>query len=112
MGDRRQHKGVRGTEQLCQPVLDIDVDAWVAQQPRPARVGAPTRHLGRDRVHDLWLEVEAEVVAGGEVRQPRIADADSAAVDLLDDGVVEAALRPQPFQIAPSGIAPQRIRAG
>ena len=47
----------------------------------------PLLDVGRDRVDDLALEVEAEVVARCKVREPLVADPDHPAVDLLDHGV-------------------------
>ena len=74
-------------EQLGQPLLDLLVEHRAAEQARPARVRAPGLEIGRDRRDDLGVEVEAEVVAGREVGQPVVADADHAPVDLLDDGI-------------------------
>src|SRR6478752_2745641 len=39
------------------------------------------------RVNDLSVEIEAEVVARGEVGEPLVADADHPAVDFLDDRI-------------------------
>jgi hypothetical protein len=50
-------------------------------------VGPPLVQVGRDGLDHLAVQVEAEVVAGGEVDQPALADPDPAAVDLLDDRV-------------------------
>ena len=86
-GDRRDDERVLAAEQLDQALLDLRVENGAAEHPRPARMRAPLLEVlgnGRD---DLPVEVEAEVVAGGEIRQPLIADADHAAVDLVDDGV-------------------------
>ena len=85
--DRRQHERVLAAEQLGQPLLDLLVEHRAAEQPRPARVGAPRVEVRGDRVDDLAVEVEAEVVARREVGQPVVADADHAAVDLVDDRV-------------------------
>ena len=50
-------------------------------------MGAPLlQELGHGR-DDLRVEVEPEVVAGGEVREPLVADPDHAAVDLVDHRV-------------------------
>ena len=57
------------------------------EEARPARVRSPRLHVLVDRAHDLGVEVEAQVVAGGEIREPRVSDADVAAVDLVDDRV-------------------------
>ena len=53
----------------------------------PARMGAPGLEGRRDRRDDVRLEVEAEVVARREIGEPLLADADHAAVDLVDDCV-------------------------
>ena len=98
--DRRQDERVLAAEQRGQPLLDLLVEHRAAEQPRPARVRAPRVEIGRDRVDDLAVEVEAEVVAGGEVRQPLVADPDHAAVDLVDDGVHHRVCRPQLGQVA------------
>ena len=87
VGDRRQHQRVLAAEQLGQALLDLLVEDRAAEQPRPARVRPPLIQIGGDRLDDLAVEVEAEVVAGGEVGQPVVSDADPAAVDLLDDRV-------------------------
>src|SRR5256714_13867525 len=48
---------------------------------------APAVEGRRHGVDDLPVQVKAEVVAGGEVGEPLVADADHAAVDLFDDRV-------------------------
>ena len=63
------------------------IEHRAAEQPRPARVRAPSLEVRGDRVDDLAVEVEAEVVARREVGEPVVADADHAAVDLVDDRV-------------------------
>src|SRR5690242_20009690 len=50
-------------------------------------MGAPTVESGGNRVDDLAVEIEAEVVTGSEVGEPLVADADHPAVDLFDDRV-------------------------
>ena len=60
---------------------------WIAQEARPRRVRSPLREVLGHRRDDLLVEVEAEVVAAGEVRQPPIADPDPATPLLLDDRV-------------------------
>jgi hypothetical protein len=85
--DRRQQQGVLAAEQVREALLDLLVQRRAAEQARPAGVGAPPVQVLRDRLDDLPVEVEAEVVAGREVRQPVVADADHAAVDLVDHGV-------------------------
>ena len=48
---------------------------------------SPLLHVRGDRIDDLPVEVEAEVVARGEVGEPAVANTDHASVDLLDDRV-------------------------
>ena len=67
--------------------LDLLVEHRAAEKAGPARVGAPSRQVLRHRVDDLLVEVEAEVVARREVGEPVVADADPAAVLLVDHGV-------------------------
>src|SRR3954447_17730352 len=50
-------------------------------------MGGPTLERGQHGIDDLAVEIEAQVVARGEVGEPLVADADHAAVDLVDDGV-------------------------
>ena len=85
--DRRQHERVLGAEQLGEPLLDLLVEHRAAEEARPARVRPPALEVLGNRVDDLALQVEAEVVARGEVREPGVADANHAPVDLVDDGV-------------------------
>ena len=44
----------------------------------------PLVQIRRDGFDDLALQIETQVVAGGEVREPLVAHADHATVDLLD----------------------------
>ena len=85
--DRRQEQRVLGAEQRGQALLDLLVQRGAAEQARPARVRAPPVEVRGDRLDDLAVEVEPEVVARGEVGEPVVADPDHAAVDLVDDGV-------------------------
>ena len=85
--DRRQHERVGRAEQLGQLLLDLLVENRATEQARPARVRAPRLEVCGNGVEDLAIEVEAEVVARGEVGEPVVADADHPAVDLFDDGV-------------------------
>ena len=86
-GDRRQNEGVLGAEQLGKALFDLRVENRATEQARPARVRSPLLQVRRDRVDDLALEVEAEVVARGEVGEPLVADADHSTVQLVDDGI-------------------------
>ena len=87
VGDRRQHEGVLAAEQLGQLGLDLLVEDRAAEQARPARMRAPAGEILGHRLDDLRVEVEPEVVARRVVGQPLVADADLAAVDLVDHGV-------------------------
>ena len=86
-GDRREDERVLAAEELDQPLLDLLVEHGAAEHPRPARMRPPLVEVLGDGVDDLAVEVEAEVVAGGEVGEPLVADPDHPAVDLVDDGV-------------------------
>jgi hypothetical protein len=110
--DGRQHQRVGGVEQCGQPLLDLRIDGRVAEQARPAGVRAPAAHLGLDGRGDLGLEVEAEVVAGGEIGEPVVADPDATAVDLLDDRVVHGVAAAQPLQIRPATFPLHEIETG
>ena len=85
--DRRQHERVLGAEQLGEPFLDLVVEHRAAEEARPARVRPPALEVLRDGRDDLAVEVEAQVVARGEIGQPRVSDADHPPVDLVDDRV-------------------------
>ena len=87
MRDRRQGERVLAPEELGETRLDLLVQRRAPEEPRPARMRTPRAQRRRDRVDDLWLEVEAEVVARCEVGEPAVADPDHAPVDLVDDGV-------------------------
>ena len=80
-------QGVLAAEQRGQLVLDLLVEDRTAEQPRPARVRAPAAQVLGNRLDDLLVEVEPEVVARRVVGQPLVADADLPSVDLVDDGV-------------------------
>ena len=103
--DRRQDERVLAAEHRGEPLLDLLVDDGAAEQSRPARVGAPGIEVGGDRLDDLAIEVEAEVVARREVGEPVVADPDHAAVDLVDDGVHHRMRRLQPLEV-PAGVQP------
>jgi hypothetical protein len=62
-------------------------------------VGPQLVQVGRDRLDHLAVQVEAEVVAGGEVDQPALADPDPAAVDLLDDRVKQMVVGEQVLEV-------------
>ena len=85
--DGRQDERVLAAEHLGEARLDVLVDDRAAEQARPAGVGPPCVEVRGDRLDDLAVEVEAEVVARREVGEPVVADADHAAVDLVDDRV-------------------------
>src|SRR5206468_2309695 len=67
--------------------LDLRIQNRAAEEARPARVRSPLFEVRGDRVDDLALEVESEVVAGGEIGEPLIADANHPPVELFDDGI-------------------------
>jgi len=58
-------------------------------------MGPPAGQVGRHLVDHLEVEVETEIVAGGEVDQPVAVDLDPPAVDLLDDRVGHGVLDDQ-----------------
>jgi hypothetical protein len=62
-------------------------------------VGPPAVQVGRDGLDHLAVQVQAEVVAGGEVDQPAPADPDAAAVDLLDDRVQQVVVGEQVLEV-------------
>ena len=103
VGDGREDQRVLAAQQRGQLRLDLLVEDRAAEQARPARVRPPGVEVGRDGVDDLAVEVEAEVVAGGEVGQPVVADADHAAVDLVDDGVHHRMRRGERRQVGDGG---------
>ena len=115
--DGRQDERVLAAEQLGEARLDLLVDDRAAEQPRPARVGPPRVEVRGDRLDDLAIEVEAEVVARREVGEPVVADPDHATVDLVDDRVhhrvrrlerLEVAARVQPVLDPRAAAPPQR----
>jgi hypothetical protein len=90
---------VSAAQQLGEPGLDLPVQGRAAQHPRPAGVGPPPVQEGRDRLDHLTVQVQTEVVAGGEVDQPALADPDPAAVDLLDDRVKQMVVGEQVLEV-------------
>jgi hypothetical protein len=85
--DRRQDERVLAAEEIGEALLDLLVEHRAAEQARPARMRPPPRKVFGDDADDLRVEVEAEVVARGEVGEPAVVDADPAAVDRLDHRV-------------------------
>ena len=59
----------------------------------------PLVQIRRDGVDDLALEVEAQVVTGSEVREPLVADADHATIDLLDHRVAHWMRAPELVEV-------------
>jgi hypothetical protein len=59
-------------------------------------MGPPAVQIARHLGDHLGVEVEPEVVAGGEVDQPVAVDPDPPAVDLLDHRVGHGMLEDQP----------------
>ena len=85
--DRGDDERVFAAEELDQALLDLGIEHGAAEHARPARMRPPLLEVLGDGIDDLAVEVEAEVVAGGEVRQPLVADADHPTVDLVDDRI-------------------------
>ena len=81
------------------------------RRARGCRAGAtssdacPSVEVRWDRIDDLAVEVEAEVVARREVGQPLIADPDHAAVDLVDDRIHHRVRGLQRLEV-PAGVEP------
>ena len=46
--DRRKDKAVGRAEKVGELLLDVYVEPWIAEQPRPARMGAPSPELALD----------------------------------------------------------------
>ena len=78
---------VLAADELGELLLDLGVQARIAEQARPRRVRAPPREVLGHGVDDLLVEVEAQVVARRPVGEPPVADADLAADLLVDDGI-------------------------
>jgi hypothetical protein len=62
-------------------------------------MGPPAVQVGRDGVDDLAVQIQPQVVAGGEVDQPVPPDPDPAAVDLLDGRVQEVVVGEQVLEV-------------
>src|SRR5207237_3179118 len=101
--DRREGEDVLSGEELDELLLDLLVEDRAAEETRPTRMCPPSRHVLRDRIDDLLIEVEAEVVAGCEVGEPLVADADPPAVDLVDDRVEHRVRVLEPSEIRTGG---------
>ncbi len=100
------------SEQLRQLLFDLDVQAGTSEEARPARMRAPFPQLALDRLDDLRVKVEAQVVAGREVTEPLVPDADAAPADLVDDGVHHGMRHSQAFEVLPALVAACSLRAG
>ncbi len=98
--DRGEHKRVLAAQQLAESSLDLLIQRRAAEQARPAGVRPPGLQVGGHRVDDLAIQIEAEVVAGGEVRKPVLSYADHAPIDLVDHGIHHRMARAQVLQIA------------
>jgi hypothetical protein len=103
VGEGRQQQAVLGPEQLGEPDLDLLVQGGAAEHARPARMGAPPLQVGGDRLQHLPVQVEPEVVAGGEVDQPMAADPDAAPAYLVDHGVDQRVAGMQVGQVGAGG---------
>src|SRR5664280_2313842 len=108
--DGGQQQGVGGAQQFGEAVLDLHVGTGAPEEPRPARVGAPTPEVRHHRLDDLRMQVEAEVVTGSEVAEPVVADPDAAAPHLLDDGIHHRVGGAQPLEVTPTLVAAPGIR--
>ena len=87
VSDRGQYERVLGAQQRRQPLFDLLIQHRATEQARPAGVRSPLVEERGDPLDDLAIQVETEVVARGEIREPAVADADHAAVDLVDDRI-------------------------
>src|SRR5438105_11396019 len=65
----------------------------------------PAVQVGRNRLDNRAVEIEAEVVARREVGQPAVADPDHPAVDLVDDRVGHR-VRPLELRQVGAGLEP------
>jgi hypothetical protein len=109
LGEGGEGKHVLGPEQLADLGLELLVERRAGDPARPARMGAPAGQVAGDAGQDLRVEVEAEVVAGGEVVEPVVPDPDPASVDLVDHRVDHGMLRDQPGHLGGElgdGVAP------
>src|SRR5690348_11860705 len=107
LADRRQGEDVGCAEQLGEPLLDGRVEPRTSQHSGPARVAAPPAHRRVDRIGDRRLEVEAEVVAGGEVHVPVRTDPDPPAVDLVNHLVPQARALQAGNAVVPTPVVPR-----
>ena len=96
VGQGREGEDVLDPEQLADGRLDPPVGLGAGDPPGPAGMGPPAGQVGGHLGDHLEVEVEAEVVAGGEVDQPVAVDLDPPAVDLLDDRVAHGVLDHEP----------------
>jgi hypothetical protein len=120
VGDRREQQRVLATDQLRHPLLDLLVQHGASEETGPGGVGAPSAQVLGHGGDDLGVEVEPEVVAGCEVEEPAVADADPPTV-LFVDHCVEHRMRVlQPSQVGdglhpalepPVGLPAKRLRA-
>ena len=82
-------------------ILDVAGTAADCRAAATSSGVCPTAAGPVDRVDDLRIEVEPQVVAGGEVGQPLVADADPPALDLVDHRVVHRVSSAQPLEVGP-----------
>src|SRR4051794_17973526 len=86
-GDGGEYERVGSAQQFCQLLLNVRIQSRVPQQARPTRVRAPATHFFSNRVSDLRVEVETQVIAGCEVGQPVLPNPDASPTHLVDHGV-------------------------
>ena len=103
VGDRREQQDVLAPEQLGHPLLDLHVRPRTAEQPRPRGVRAPPIEILGDRGDHVGVEVQTEVVARREVRQPVIADPDPPPLLLVDHRVHHRVRAREPGEIGHRG---------
>jgi hypothetical protein len=96
VGESGEGEHVGDPEQFAEHRLDPPVGLGAGDPPGPAGMGPPAGQVGGHLGDHLEVEVEAEVVAGGEIDQPVVVDLDPPAVDLLHNGVAHGVLHHEP----------------
>ena len=85
--DRREDQHVLRADQVAKALFDPRVEDRAAEKARPTRMRPPARQILGDGSDDLAIEVKTQVVAGGEVGEPLVADPDHPAVEVIDDSI-------------------------